>query len=244
MSEKRSPKQILLDVAHSPAFPFFILKFVKSNRETFVAGIELETSFYDFLVGYFGADKILLYSTLVDGRIESWTPDMQLTFRLMSKLELISSIEEWVVESRPFINAVLSSKPSAIEVPKDVEVKLTKIKEILEAGKILNEIEQKKELLTIAKDVANSGFKDYNSTIYRLAMMIYHSQRLTGEPAIKTLEDPGSVYLELLQNNILLEKYPFILEEFKKIPVVARTSFLKTFMSFIAGAYLYYSSLI
>lgn len=241
----RSPMQILLDIAHGPAYPFCISKIVKTNKkETFVQEIKLKPKFYDFLLKTYGTDEIVLYCNLAGGGIEAWSTDMQLTFKLMNRIGLMSSTKEWVIKSRPYISAFLSEKTYTIPVPEDVKQRLTKAAEILAAAKILMEIQERSELITIARDVATSGTKDPDSTIYRLAMMIFHSERLTKEPAVKAIEDPGTIYLELSQNKEFLEKYSFILEEFKKIPMPARTPAMKTFMSFVTGAYLYYRSLI
>ena len=74
-------------------------------------------------------------------------------------------------------------------------------------------------------------------------MMVYHGARLTGKFIIPQIEDPGSISLALLDNEEFEEKYAELYNELNELPLSEKSKYLKTFTSFIIGAYLYYSAI-
>jgi len=81
---------------------------------------------------------------------------------------------------------------------------------------------------------------DRDTVIYRLAMMIYHSAPLAGGPLIESVEDPGYIYLNLMEDE---EIGSLLQEKFEKSKFIAPDSFTKTFICFAIACYIYYKTI-
>lgn len=238
VEERRaSPTEVLLQSAHSPAYPLFVLQIRKQGKETPDAVLTLPPEIYDFLVKHYGTSNIVMYLSLSDGTVEAWSPDMQFTMRLLASLHIMNEPTRWVTIARNFAASFLKGTryPSTVQVP---ERSLEKVTDILKAAGILDDLKAAQPLLSIAKDILSSRQKDLDSVIYRLAMMLYHSKRLTGTPALAKLEDPAAIYLSMVESNTMLTRYRVVLDEFEKLAAPARAPVAKTFIAFLAGAYL------
>jgi hypothetical protein len=237
--------ETLIDVAHVPTFPFLVIQLEKTTKpQTFVSKVRVGPTLYGHLVKIYGTDKLVIYCDLPSGRIEAWTRDMLMSFRILNKLGIMSEPETWIAKTKEYIaNIIMGKKPPYSAPPSPNEKALVTAREILNAAKLFDEVDEKINLVAVAKDVIISGAKDPDSIIYRLAMAMYHSKRIADEPAVAKLEDPGEAYLALTQNTEFCEKYRFIIEGFNEIPARARPEAVKTLMSFIIGAYLYNKAL-
>lgn len=117
---------------------------------------------------------------------------------------------------------------------------LSKAKEILEVAGILDEVERKETILIpITKVLVNSKTFDNNTIIYRLAMMIYHAKRNAGAQIIESIEDPGFIYLKLMQDQKIKKLFEELLIE---RPFLSAIDLTKTLICFIIGAYLFYKA--
>jgi len=238
--------ETLIDVAHAPTFPFLVIQLKKSNKaQSFVSEVKLSPTLYDLLVKHYGTDRLVTYCDLRSGKIEAWTTDMLISFRILNKLDVMSEPASWIIKSREYISDLLADKkgPALKHSPANKKA-LDITREILNAGNLLEDIDRRENLTAVARDLIVSGTKDADSVIYRLAMAIYHSKRITDEPAVPKLEDPGEAYLALTGNTEFREKYKFVIDELEKIPAPRRTEAVKTLMSFVIGAYLYNKALL
>lgn len=115
--------------------------------------------------------------------------------------------------------------------------KARRAEEILRSAGIFDEVKMKESLMiSIAKSAIRDKSMDRDTVIYRLAMMIYHSEPLAGCPIIDTVEDPGYIYLRLMEDpdiaNLLREK-------FERSIFVGPETFIKTFICFAIASYIY-----
>lgn len=235
----------LLEVAHGPTYPFQILQLKEADDgQTTSLTLELSHEIYEYLKVRYGTDELIVYFDLVTSNIQSWTLDMLFSMNILRELGLMSPTNEWISNSREYMGKLLGGKRE-ITSPEITNKKkaLEKAREILSFVGILEEVEKEKALFSIAKDVIKSNSKDPDSIIYRLAMTIFHSARLTEKPAIPSIEEPGDLYLALTQSEKLVEKYPLILENLEKLPIPARAPNMKTLMSFLIASYIYFKTL-
>ena len=188
-------------------------------------------------------DQLLFYLALPTARVEAWSADMLLTFKLLNKLGVMSSVEEWVSIARKYVTNTITNKvikPSFKFQKDEIEENIKRLRKFLSYAGIVKAIDEKKDLVTIAQDVIQTGTKDDDTIIYRLAMMIYHSARLAGQPAVKEIEDPGAIYLQLVQNENLQKEYPEIFDTLHNLPPPAKSPVTKTFICFIIATYIFY----
>lgn len=81
---------------------------------------------------------------------------------------------------------------------------------------------------------------DRDTIIYRLAMMVYHSAPLAGSPVIESVEDPGYVYLNLMEDTEIASLFE---DKFEKSKFMATEAFTKTFICFAIASYVYYKAI-
>lgn len=113
---------------------------------------------------------------------------------------------------------------------------------ILHSAGILDQIKIKESLLiSIAKNVIRDKSMDRNTIIYRLAMMIYHAASLAGAPVIETVEDPGHIYLTLMEDKTIAGLFE---EKLKKSKLADTPTFTKTFICFAIAGYIYYKAVL
>ncbi|MEM3383669.1 MAG: hypothetical protein QXD42_03980 [Nitrososphaerales archaeon] len=237
------PSQTLLETAHGPAYPFCLIQLKQTTKlKPPILTLEVGSKLYESLVDQFGEDRIALYYDLASGIVGAWTKDMMITFRILSELKLMSPLESWFSRSREYMMNFLAKQKSPIpQASHENEEALTIAEEILRASGVLEEIKSKPHLFAVAKDVIMSGTKDPDTIIYRLAMAVYHSKRIAGEPAIPKLEDPASIYLSLTEDESFLKKYPSVLKALTEVPAINRSETVRTFISFVIGTFLYNS---
>lgn len=112
--------------------------------------------------------------------------------------------------------------------------------EIIQSAGILDEVKMSEPILiSIVKSVIRDKSMDRNTTIYRLAMMLYHSATLAGGPVIEMAEDSGYIFLKLMEDREISGLFD---EKLKKSKSVDTASFTKTFICFAIAAYIYYKA--
>ena len=234
------PTDILLIHAHGQSFPFLGLKLEKSSKiEDYEITLKVGPKLYEYLQKAYGQSEILAYLTLDIPALGTWTQDMNIAIEIMQQLKIMDETHAWLTRARAAISAQLSG--SVVENKRQNESALQITTEFLRAGNILNEVEENKYLFAVAKDVIEAGKKDPDTIIYRLAMAIYHSQAASGKAAIPGIEDSSKAFLNLMVDEVIKSKYNGILTKFSKFDMESRAALVKTFLSFVAGAYLYYS---
>ncbi|RLI22085.1 hypothetical protein DRO54_02035 [Candidatus Bathyarchaeota archaeon] len=240
----RAPTEIWRDLAHIPTFPFFIIKFTESKTvEDFALELRVKPKIYEHIKNIYGTDEVIFYFDLLRGEIMAWTLDMLLTIRLLSEEGIMSTPEDWIKKSRPYMSDVLIGKPSKIgDAEREVRERknLEKAKEILQYAGILEEIDKNDTLAKIAKEVLETSMKDLDSVIYRLAMTVYHAERLTRKQIVESLSDPGILHLNLVNNEDFKVKFSKIASALNEMPPPRRSDFIKTFISFVIGSYVCY----
>jgi len=236
-----SPTEALLRLAHSSAYPFFVLKLRKTGKETPDATLSVRPEIYDFLTKHHGSDEILVYCGLSDGRIEAWSPDMQFTVRLLARLGIMDPADSWIPVAREYSSNFLTHTKGTKRVEFSQSA-TEKMSDILQASDVRDEVQAAVNLVSIARDLILSGVKDRDTITYRMGMTLYHSHRETGIAAVPSLEDPASLYLRIVENPLMLKKYRLVLDEFEKVAPPARAPVMKTFIAFVAGAYLCYQA--
>ncbi len=234
--------EMLLDTVYSPVFPFLTIRFESKDEPPSPVTVNVHPKLFEVLRGVFGGDFALQYLDLRTGRIEPWTKDMLVAFRLMQKLGLVSNLDDWVKAGHETAVALLSKK--RIPKPSEKNVKALKTAtDILNATGILHDIELSSSLLAVAEEATNSGERDRDTLIYRVAMAIYHSKRLSGESALLGIEDPGSLYLSLVRNLQGSKELGFLLKEIQETQAESRPELVRVFICFVAATYLYEISL-
>lgn len=118
---------------------------------------------------------------------------------------------------------------------------IMKAEEILRSAKILDEVKVKEPLLiAIARSLIKTERMDTDTMIYRLAMMIYHSKTHAGAPVIEMIEDPGYIYLNLMEDTEIATLFE---KKFEKAKFMSPSDFTKTFISFVIACYIYYKAI-
>jgi hypothetical protein len=200
--------------------------------------VKVDSKLFEFLKVLFGGDVILQSLDLRGGRIESWTKDMLVTHRLMEKLGLMSNLQDWIKSGHQAAAGLLHEKRPVISRERSLP-RFETATQVLNALGILNDVNHSDILSAVAEEAANSGDRDRDTLVYRLAMAIYHSKRLSGESALTAVEDPGTLYFSLVRNLRSLEQLGFILEEIQKQAPELRPEFVRVFSCFVVSAYLY-----
>jgi len=242
VSGTTSTQEALLNIAHGPVFPFFALKLIKAEkRKSSILEIEVPPEIYDLFESKMGTHQLLFYLDHRTGKSEVWSADMLLALDILQHYQILSSTTTWLKNSVNFIALNLNDDALEKKVkPDKIRSSLNHSIQILTYAGLLEKIDEKTELFSITRDVINSNKKDPDSAIYRLAMMLYHSARLAGKPALDELEDPGSIYLKLMDSHDFSIKYDYAFNKLSKLQHGTRSGIIKTFISFICGAYLYY----
>jgi len=236
-----SHKEELIRLAHGPTFPFFVLKLEESKKEESTATLKVSSEVYKDLVKRYDSDELIFYLDVRQGKLASWSPDMIFTIKVLYNLGIFPSSSSWVKAARKHIsNFLIEETFEDVVESTTVEERVRKIESLLLYAGILSELKTRKDLFSIAKDVKNANTKDPTSIIYRLSMTLYHSAMLAGEAAVTQLEDPGVLYLNLMDNSGFKTEFPSIYAALTKVIPNKRSALIKTFMAFVIGAYLYY----
>ena len=116
-----------------------------------------------------------------------------------------------------------------------------KAEQLLSSIGVLEEVRENKVLDFIAKELISSQEKDKDTMIYRLAMMIFHSQR-SGPPCIEQLGNSMDIYIRLAQNPSSREIFKEFFKKTERKAPLAIELMTKTFVCFVAAAYVYYKA--
>jgi len=115
---------------------------------------------------------------------------------------------------------------------------IRRAEEILRSAKIIDSVKEKESILiSITRSVIKDESMDRDTIIYRLAMMLYHSAPLAGGSIIETLEDPGYIYLNLMEDQEIAN---LIKKKSEKTKFFVTEEFVKTFICFVISSYIYY----
>jgi hypothetical protein len=229
----------LVDVAQGLTFPFFEIVLEETNKaQSSTATLLVSPAIRKRLMTIYKTDRLLFYVDMAVGRIEAWTTDMLESIKILGESDVMSPASQWVLNARAYINSVLTGtlgeKPRSYDGEKAIEF----LREVLEAGGILEKVDSDPKLLAIASDVIRSGKKDLDSCIYRLAMAFYHSRTYSGRSAAPEIDDPGAAYLGITGSSNLQTKFPKLVESIGTWPTERRTDITKTFICFCIAGYL------
>lgn len=237
---KVQPLQAVLDVAHIPTFPFLKLHFSKSNKaQTFEIDVRVSPMLHKALTQAFQGEEAIVFLDLTSSiPLGVWGSEMGESIRLLAKIGLIDEAVQWITISRQFAQIVITnSAPKPIK-QSDSAAKNVKVAErMLKAAGLLPEIDANEDLFKVAQDVLQSGKKDLSTTIYRVAMAIYHAERFAGKPLLVGLEGTAKVYLSFTSDKSIAEGFKEIVSTMKQKEVVPRYEFVRTFMCFLIGVY-------
>lgn len=238
----QSYREELLRIAHGQTFPFFVLKITPdTKKEDHTLKMKVSQEIYDETVKRMGTDEIVCYLDTRGYKISNWSADMLFSVNTLNELGALQSGSNWTKSARKYITLDYKNETSQSSIPlEEVEKRLKIVEDLLICAGLKENLDKSHDLFTIAKDVKSSNSKDPTSIIYRLAMMVYHSARLAGRPAVEELEDPGAIYLRIIDNEDFKKRYNSLYESLIKFPYQVRSSVLKTFISFVIGSYLYY----
>jgi len=234
------PYETLVDLTEAPVFPFFRIILEKTNKAQ-SADLQLLVSptIYNYLSDRLHTEKIVFYLNTRTGRMEAWTWDMLESIRILTNLRAMSREDQWILKARSYIGHVFAgTEGEKAQIPYEGEGGLEFVKSVLRASGILDKVDSDPKLLGIARDITDSGKKDFESCVYRLAMALYHSRRYSGQSVVPEIDDPGASYLALVGNVECQEKYPSLKESIRRWPDQRRTDMMKTFICFCIASYL------
>lgn len=230
--------QDAIDSTQNPAFPFINLVLKKTNtvKKTSVE-IEVNPSIYDWLVKHLGSDNIPLYFIPKANPVDSWTPDMRISFEIMEELGFISKYDVWCRAARETISDLLRGKMNF--KPRKNNSLIPICEELLQSCNLLEPQTRFNELLAISKNAIGSKTRDPDTLIYRLAMLVFH-YAFNNPPTIKGIENWEISYLTFTQDKNIHKKYPIIKKKLDTLSQTNQQQTFKTILSFIIGSYLYY----
>jgi hypothetical protein len=237
---KIQPLQAVLDIAHIPTFPFLKLHFSKTNKaQTLEVDVRVSPSLHKFLTQAFQGEETTVFIDLTAGiPLGVWGSEMSETVRLLAKLQLIEEVVHWASVSRQHIQmALTNSAPIPIKRSQSAVMKVKVAERMLKAAGLLSEVDANQDLFKVAQDVLQSGKKDLSTTIYRVAMAIYHAERFAGKPLLEGLEDTAKIYLNFTSDKSAADDFKGIVEIVKRKEFSARYEFVRTFMCFLIGVY-------
>jgi hypothetical protein len=235
------PVQAVSDIAHVPTFPFLKVRFCKTNKaQTYEVNVNVSPSLHNFLVQHFGGEEAIIYLDLmVSPALGVWGADMNESVRLLSKIGLVSEIAPWIGKARERIQMnITNQKPKPIDRSESSSNNAKTAEKMLKVAGLLAEIDDNPSLVRVAQDVLQSGKKDIDTTIYRIAMAVYHAGKYSGQPLLPTLEDPAKVYLNLTSDKSVTSEFKEITTAMAQKESGARHEFVRTFMCFLVGVYL------
>ena len=106
MSSVNKPNtETILALAHRPVFPFFSIKFEKAgkNEPPVKLNVKVDDEIYEFIYRTFGTDEIIFSLDSLSSQISAWTPSMHNSINSLQEMELFSSTNKWLQESRKFL---------------------------------------------------------------------------------------------------------------------------------------------
>jgi hypothetical protein len=234
------PVQAVSDIAHVPTFPFLKVHFSKTNKaQTYEVNVDVSPTLHNLLTQHFEEGAIIYLDLTSYPPLGVWGKHMNESIRLLSKIGLISTIVPWVAKARERIQMnITNQKPRPIGRSESSPNTAKTAERMLRAAGLLSEIDANPDLVRIAQDVLQSGKKDMDTTIYRVAMAVYHAGKYSGQPLLPTLEDPAKVYLTFTSDKSVTSDFKEITTAMTQKEPDVRHEFVRTFMCFLAGVYL------
>jgi hypothetical protein len=196
-------------------------------------------SIYKLLTQAFRGNETVLFLDINNpAPLGVFVSDMMDCFRLLSRMALMSPFTTWLTVARERISEVLASqkgeKPKASASTKDAMMSAA---QMLDAAGLLQDVEANPSITGIARDIIQSGKKDIDTAIYRVAMGVYWARPMSGQPLLQSLEDPAKIYLSLTSNAEVRAKFKDAVETMESREGPARQEFVRAFMCFLIGAY-------
>jgi len=230
--------QAAIDSTQNPAFPFINLVLKKTNtvKKTSVE-IEVNPSIYDWIVKNMGSDNIPLYFIPQPNPLNSWTPDMRISFEIMAEFGFINKYDVWCRTARETLSDFLRGKMNF--KPRKNDSFTSICEELLQSCNMLEPQTRFTELLAISKNAIESKTRDPDTMIYRLAMLVFH-YAFNKPPTITGIENWELAYLAFTQDKNINKKYPIIKKKLDTLSQTNQQHSFKTILSFIIGTYLYY----
>ena len=235
------PVQAVLDIAHVPTFPFLKVRFSKTNKaQTYEVNVNVSPTIHNLLAERFQGEEAIIYLDLTTAvPLGVWGMDMNESVRLLSNIGLISAIVPWITKTRERIQMnITNQKPRPIGRSEFSPNNVKTAERMLRVAGLLAEINDNPSLIRIAQDVLQSGKKDIDTTIYRVAMAVYHAGKYSGQPLLPSLEDPAKVYLNFTSDKSVTSDFKEITAAMAQKEPQARHEFVRTLMCFIVGVYL------
>jgi hypothetical protein len=234
------PLEAALNTAHQPVYPLLKVTFVEAKKkQSYEASIDVAPSIYKLLTEAFRGDETVLFLDINNPLpLGVFVSDMMDCFRLLSKMGLMSPFTTWLTVARERISQVLANqkgeKPKASASATDAMMRAA---QMLSAAGLLQEVEANASIIGIARDVIQSGKKDIDTAIYRVAMGVYWARPMSGQSLLQSLEDPTKIYLNLTSNPEIRAKFKDAVETMESRGGPARQEFVRAFVCFLIGAY-------
>jgi hypothetical protein len=235
-----SPLEAALNVAHAQYFPLFKIVFAETNKkQVYETRVEVAPSVFKFLASAFNGNETVVFLDMTPTRsLGLWGGDMMESFRLLSKVNLMSPLDRWLYASRERISKSLSNEKGEL-VPSSQAAKeaFDTSQQLLKAAALLSDVEASEDLMKVANDVLQSGKKDLDTAIYRLGMAVYHAPRISGQPLVQGLENPAKVYLDFTSDQLAQTRFKEVVDSMVSREGAERQEFVRTLMSLVIGAY-------
>jgi len=227
-----------LNTAHNPIFPLVNIKLKPSQKQTTSVTINVKPEVLDVIQEAFLLDEICIYLPITS-QMGIWNFDMVTSFRICEKLGIIIKFEEWIKQSRTNIADLTKRKKVSSRLRNNKALKTSQ--DFLKDLGLLNDVMKNPILHTTVKDVILAEKNNPTGIIYRLAMAIFHSKKLTGMSVIPQIEEMGSLYM-LFINGKFYKTHKKHFSIIKDFGTVDRQALIKTMTVLIIAAYVYYSN--
>lgn len=236
-SPQESASEEFLKTAASSTFPFLHVKITEDETiDDVTVDIKVNKKIYKFLK--FGRSNDMLFYLESNGGLVQWEADMIVAMKILSKLEIFPTVEEWTIASRKSLVKVIDGEK--IEPIFESESTLANSRDILSSLEILDQIDQTKMLFSTASEMLRDKIMDSGTLIYRLAMAIYHNRGVF-TPTLTAIEDPGSTYLKLLRSSSY-KKWKSEFSDIMKLSLRERIQTTKVLVAFVIASYVYYKT--
>lgn len=101
----------MLQASSLPVFPFVKVNLKKGAKiQDFSVDLRVGSSLYEMLKTAYQSDQILLFASLVDGKIGIWTFDMIVGMKMLAKLKIIDDLDSWFKQARESISNILGNE--------------------------------------------------------------------------------------------------------------------------------------
>ncbi len=225
-----------LNSVNSPTFPIMELKFLPAVDKTdSVIEVRLPKEIVDLIKSTQMADEFPLVLP-ASGQIALWSFDITLATKILSSMGILSSKETWTLNSQAAIISILNNKK--IDSKRLNDDGLNVAKAILEDLGLIEAVKENAMIFLAVTDLTERGQMDPDTIIYKIALGIYHSNRLTGQSFFPDVDDESAMYLKFIQ--VGLEKKFEAFKIMEDLPLDARSKTLKITVCLLIAAYTYY----